>query len=65
MIKSKAELDQISELQNSKANDDAWGVFLILIPVSNITGDYEGDVAKWKGEVEAVETAQIKNKCKG
>ena len=28
------------------------------------TGDYEGDVAEWKGEVQAIETAQIINKCK-
>jgi len=35
-----------------------------LIPVSAFTGDYEGDVAQWKGEVQAIETAQIINKCK-
>lgn len=51
-------------MQNSKATGDAWGVFLILVPVSQLTGDHEADVAKSKGIVEAIETAQIKNKCK-
>ena len=64
MTDTRAELTKYSEMQNSKANGDAWGVFLVLIPVSQMTGDYEGDVAKYKGKVEAIETAQIKNKCK-
>ncbi len=61
---ARAELAKVSEMQNSKATGDAWGVFLILIPVSQMTGDFEGDVAKYKGIVEAIETAQIKSKCK-
>jgi DNA-binding Xre family transcriptional regulator len=32
--------------------------------VSKLTGDHEADVARLKGEVEAIETAQIKAKCK-
>ena len=64
MTDARFELSKISEMQNTKANGDAVGVFLVLIPISQMTGDYEGDVAKWKGEVEAIETAQIKNKCK-
>lgn len=64
MSDARAELAKVSEMQNSKATGDAWGVFLVLIPVSQLTGDHAGDVAKWKGEVGAIETAQIKNKCK-
>ena len=64
MSDARAELAKYSEMQNSKATSDAWGVFLILVPVSQLTGDYEADVAKWKGVVEAIETTQIKNKCK-
>ena len=64
MSDARAELAKYSEMQNSKATGDAWGVFLILVPVSQLTGDYEADVAKWKGVVEAIETTQIKNKCK-
>ena len=61
---TRAELEKFSKLQDSKANGDAVGVFLVLIPVSKLTGDHEGDVARYKGEVEAIETAQIKLKCK-
>ena len=61
---ARAELAKVSEMQNSKANGDAFGVFLLGIPFSKLSGDHAGDVAKWKGEVEAIETAQIKNNCK-
>ena len=64
MSDSRAELSKVSEMQNSKANGDAWGVFLLGVPFSKLSGDHEGDVAKWKGEVEAIETSQIKAKCK-
>lgn len=64
MADARNELSLVSEQQNSKANGDAWGVFLIAVPFSQLSGDHEADVAKWKGEVEAIETAQIKNKCK-
>lgn len=65
MSDARAELAKVSEMQNSKATGDAWGVFLLGIPFSQLSGDHAGDVAKWKGEVEAVETAQIKKYCKG
>jgi len=39
-------------------------VFLLLVPFSKLTGDHEADVARLKGEVEAIETSQIKKKCK-
>lgn len=64
MADTRVDLDKFSKLQDSKANADAVGVFLVLIPVSKLSGDHEGDVARLKGEVEAIETAQIKNKCK-
>lgn len=61
---TRADLDKYSKLQDSKANGDAVGVFLLLIPISKLSGDHEGDVARLKGEVEAIETAQVKLKCK-
>ena len=39
-------------------------VFLLGIPFSQLSGDHAGDVSRLKGEVEAVDTAQVKNKCK-
>lgn len=64
MSDARAELAKVSEMQNSKATEDAWGVFLLGIPFSQLNGDHAGDVAKCKGQVEAIETAQIKNSCK-
>lgn len=61
---ARHKLAEFSDKQDTKANVDAGGVFLALIPVSAFTGDYEGDVARWKGEIQAIETAQIKGKCK-
>lgn len=62
---ARAELARVSSMQDSKATGDAIGVFLILVPFSKLTGDHEADVAKWKGEVEAIETAQTIKKCMG
>jgi hypothetical protein len=28
-----------------------------------LSGDYEGEIARLKGQVEAIETAQVKNGC--
>jgi hypothetical protein len=63
LASSRADLVKYSKMQDEKANGDAVGVFLVLVPVSKLTGDYEGEVARLKGEVEAIETAQIKKKC--
>ena len=63
MSNARAELAVYADKQDTAANMDAGGVFLILIPPSAFAGDSEADVAKWKGRVEAVETAQIKKKC--
>lgn len=64
MSDTRAQLTKFSSMQDTKANLDAATVFLVLIPASKLSGDHAGDVAKYKGEVEAVETAQIKNGCK-
>lgn len=57
-------LGRHSELRNTKANGDAVGLFLLGIPYSELSGDHGGDIAKRKGEIEAIETAQIKKKCR-
>jgi hypothetical protein len=64
MSSTRAELIAHSDKQDTAANLDAAGVFLVLIPPSALVGDNTANVAKWKGKVEAIETAQIKNKCK-
>jgi hypothetical protein len=37
---------------------------MVAVNIINKNIDSEADVAKYKGIVEAIETAQIKNKCK-
>jgi hypothetical protein len=64
MMDTRAELDKFSKMQDSKANGDAVGVFLLGIPFSKLSGDHEADVARLKGQVEAIDTAQVKAKCK-
>lgn len=64
MSNARNELTKFSSMQDSKANMDAATVFFVLIPASKLSGDHAGDVAKWKGEVEAVETALVKANCK-
>lgn len=61
---AREKLASYSKQQDNKANLDAATVFLVLIPASKLSGDHAGDVAKYKGEVEAIETVQIKTKCK-
>jgi hypothetical protein len=60
----RSQLTKFSSMQDTKANLDAATVFLVLIPASKLSGDHAGDVAKYKGEVEAVETALIKTGCR-
>lgn len=64
LAETKTELEATSRKQDEKANGDAFGVFLLGIPFSKLTGDFEGEVARLKGEVEAVETAQIRSGCR-
>jgi hypothetical protein len=63
MNSTKSELEKYCKMQNSKANGDAIGVFLFGVPFSKMSGDYEGEIARLKGQVEAIETAQVKNGC--
>ena len=64
MSNARSELAKFSTMQDSKANTDAATVFFVLVPVSKLSGDHAADVAKYKGEVEAIETALIKTNCK-
>ncbi|MCW5237435.1 hypothetical protein [Verminephrobacter eiseniae] len=66
MLETLTELNQRSKQQDGKADADAWSVFLWGIPLSKLSsGDFEGDIARLKGEVQAIKTAQIALKCPG
>jgi hypothetical protein len=64
MSDARAKLSDYSKMQDTKANVDAATVFFVLIPASKLSGDHAGDVAKYKGIVEAIDTAQVKSNCK-
>lgn len=57
-------LEAMARQQNSAANADAIGVFMIGVPVASLTnGDNEGGIALSKGKIQSLEAAQIRNKC--
>ena len=56
-------LNDASARQNNAQAMDAVGVFLILIPVSALAGDSEGEVAQRKGEQLALRRAIEKKNC--
>ena len=56
MDAERVKLADLEKKQNSAATGDAIGVFLILVPVSKLTGgDVAGEVATSKGKVLALE----------
>ena len=64
MSDARSELAKFSSMQDTKANVDAATVFFVLIPASKLSGDHAADVAKYKGEIEAIETALVKTGCR-
>ncbi len=64
MSDARSELAKFSSMQDTKANVDAATVFFVLIPASKLSGDHAADVAKYKGEVEAIDTALVKTGCR-
>ena len=60
---ARTDLQTYSSKQNTKANWDFATVFFVLIPASQISGDHEANVAKFKGTIEAIETEQSIKDC--
>lgn len=61
----QAKLDALSKQQNNAANGDAFGVFMIGVPMSSLTGgDKAGDIAVEKGKVQAIQNQQHAKGCK-
>jgi len=64
LAKEKAALSAVSKQQHDAANGDAFGVFLIGVPMSStFGGDKEGQVAVAKGKVQAIENAMKSKGC--
>ncbi|MGB2355681.1 MAG: hypothetical protein ACPH69_05850 [Planktomarina sp.] len=61
---TQSKLDAMSADQNSAATKDAWGVFLIGLPASSLMGgDREAAIAVAKGQIDAIELAQVTKDC--
>ena len=58
-----AKLEEAEKKQRSKVATDAVTVFFTLIPASTMLGDSEANVARYKGEKQALERALAKKKC--
>lgn len=58
------DLDAMSAAQNSAATSDAWGVFLLGIPWSSMSGnDKEALIAVAKGRLDAIDLVQVTKGC--
>ncbi|MGL3605747.1 hypothetical protein ACSV9I_04480 [Rhizobium sp. G187] len=65
LIKEQRNLAAVSKAQNDAATGDAFGVFLIGVPMSStFGGDKEGQVAVNKGKVQAIKNALKAKGCK-
>ena len=59
-----AQVMHLSSQQNSAANNDAIGVFLLGIPTGSLTGgDVAGELAAAKGQQVSISQAIVLNKC--
>lgn len=58
------QLIEFSNKQDVKTNVNEGILLVTLIPVIVLSGDYESEVSRWKGEVQSVETDQMKKSCK-
>ena len=64
MLKEQTSLSAVSKQQNDAANGDAFGVFLIGVPMSStFGGDKEGQVSVQKGKVQAIQSAMMSKGC--
>lgn len=63
-LKEQQTLSALSKTQNDAANGDAFGVFLLGVPMaSTFGGDKEGEVATSKGKVQAIRSARMSKGC--
>ena len=62
LAEKRSALGDAERQQNRAATGDAFGVFLVLLPVGSLVGgDNEGVVAQYKGEVLALQRAMAGN----
>lgn len=58
------ELANLSANQRRAANGDAWGVFLLGLPLSSMSGnDQETAIAVARGRLQAIDERQVALRC--
>ncbi|WP_113358105.1 hypothetical protein [Rhizobium sp. SYY.PMSO] len=61
----QGKLTSLSKQQNNAANGDAFGVFLIGVPMSSVTGgDKEGVISVTKGKVLSIQNTMKAKGCR-
>jgi hypothetical protein len=64
LAEERANLTQSEADQNSAANLDAFGVFLLGVPAASLIGaDHAGTVSVQKGRIISIEQAMIAKSC--
>jgi hypothetical protein len=59
------ELENLSAKQKTAASGDAWGVFLLGLPLSSMSGgDQEAMIAVAKGKVQAIDRQLVAKNCR-
>ncbi|PQO24858.1 hypothetical protein C2I36_00595 [Rhodobacteraceae bacterium WD3A24] len=58
------QLEALSANQRSAATGDAWGVFLLGLPLSSMSGnDREAEIAVSRGHLNEIEREQVRKSC--
>jgi hypothetical protein len=63
-LKNAQGLESLSAAQNQAASSDAWGVFLIGLPVSSMSGnDKEAAISIAKGNIQTIDRVRVAKGC--
>lgn len=63
-LKYTQALTNLSAQQKSAATGDAWGVFLLGLPISSMSGsDKETAIAVTKGHIQSIDREQARKGC--
>lgn len=64
-VKHAHDLENLSAAQKSAAEGDAWGVVLLGLPVSSMSGnDKEASISITKGHIQGIEEEQQRKGCR-
>ncbi len=66
-VSTNSKLGDLTAAQSRTASNDVYGVFWIGLPVGsmgeNNTKQREGEIAQFKGELDAIQNARVSGKC--